>query len=401
MPLQAQNTVAEIQGYYGSLNIAERVLQSVWRNREFDQRRLSTFRGEPVEIIDPGEWNHLEGPDFRNARLRIGGTPVDGDVEIHLYAKDWVRHHHSRDPNYDRVVLHVTLFNSPDIRSEPRHRIVLLPFLEEDLESILARYMLENSFDPEGTREKWIKEFLGKNDPLEQHRLLVDKARIRWQQKLRYARQRLAREEWRQACHQYMLEGLGYRRNRIPMYELSLEYPLKRRENLWQAEDLFQKKREQWKLRGCRPSNHPMKRLQSYQRIVERDSNWPEVLLFNALICFGSVGCKTIHMDRSQMKKLRSALKLREFLKSIREEVFANEIGETRIHTLVCDVFLPLIAVNTSMDLFPFWYLWQAGDYPDQLKRIILESRLKKIKGSVQCNGWLQGLLQLGFESTA
>lgn len=399
MLLQAQNSVAEIQGYYGSLNIAERVLQSIWKNREFDENRLFTFRGESLEIIDPGEWNHLEGPDFKNARFRIGGGPVSGDVEIHLYAKDWLRHQHSRDPNYDRVVLHVTLFDSPDIRSEPLHRIVLLPYLEEDLESLLTRYMLKNSSDPDGIREKWIVDFLGMDDPVEQHRLLVDKARIRWELKLRYARQRLAGVGWRQSCHQFILEGLGYRRNRIPMHELSLEHPLERKENLWNPEVLFQKKREKWKLRGCRPGNHPLKRLQSYSRIVERDSTWPEVLLFFALIYFGSATSKSIDLDLSQMKKTRVALKLGDFLKEIQKEIIGNEIGGTRIHTLVCDAFLPLIAANTAMNLFPFWYLWQAGDYPDQLKLIICESRLRESKGSVQCNGWLQGLLQLGFES--
>ena len=399
MSLQSQSTVAEIQGYYGSLNIAERVLQAIWKNRDFNHKHLFTFRGEALEILDPGDWNHQEGPDFRGARLKIGNKAITGDVEVHLYAKDWVQHRHTEDQNFDHVVLHVTLFDSPRIRSEPPHRLVLLPYLKEDIESLLTRYMLKNTFDPDGLNERWIVEFLGMNDPHEQHRLLLEKSRHRWEQKLRYARERLKTGGWKQTCHQSMMEVLGYRRNRVPMHELSLEYPLEPKSSGWDPETVFKEKKGRWKLSGSRPGNHPLKRLRSYRRMLDHDPNWPEALLLSALSFLGSVEFDGLEIELSQMKKLRVMLRLGDFLETLQQKIFVNEIGGTRIHTMVCDAFLPLLSVNAALDLFPFWFLWQAGDYPDQLKHIILESRLRGIRGSVQCNGWLQGLLQFGFES--
>ena len=399
MSLQAQNTVAEIQGYYGSLNIAERVLQAIWKNRDFNCKNLLTFRGESLEIIDPGEWNHQEGPDFRNASLKIEGKTVQGDVEVHLYAKDWVQHRHSSDPNFSCVVLHVTLFDSPKVRMEPPHRIVLLPYLKEDIESLLTRYMLKNTFDPDGMRERWIVEFLSIEEPAVQHQLLLEKSRHRWEQKLRYARERLKNSDWKQTCHQSMLEVLGYRRNRIPMHELSLEYPLKSKSNAWEPQTLFRTKQGQWKLSGCRPGNHPLRRLQSYRQVIDHDSEWPESLLLYALNFFGSIEFDNLALDLPKMKRFRMMLRLGDFLENVQQRSFAGVIGGTRIHTLICDALLPLLAEKTALDLFPFWFLWQAGDYPDQLKHIIVESQLCEVRGSVQCNGWLQGLLQYGFES--
>lgn len=68
---------------------------------------LSTTDGEPVEVIDPGLHNNNAGPDFFNAKVRIGGTLWVGNVEIHDKASDWFLHGHQKDIHYDNVVLHV------------------------------------------------------------------------------------------------------------------------------------------------------------------------------------------------------------------------------------------------------------------------------------------------------
>jgi hypothetical protein len=57
--------------------------------------------------LHPGDQNTDSGPDFFNARLRIGSTTWAGNVEIHVRASDWYKHGHHADPAYDHAILHV------------------------------------------------------------------------------------------------------------------------------------------------------------------------------------------------------------------------------------------------------------------------------------------------------
>lgn len=85
----------------------EALLHYVWKHRIFPLEPLRTTSGEAVEVIDPGLHNHNAGPDFFNAKVRIGGTLWVGNVEVHLRSSDWLRHGHTGDAAYNNVVLHV------------------------------------------------------------------------------------------------------------------------------------------------------------------------------------------------------------------------------------------------------------------------------------------------------
>ncbi len=85
----------------------ERLMQYVWQHRLWPCVRLRTTDGEPVDVLDPGLLNNDAGPDFFNAKIRIGGRTWAGNVEIHQRASDWFRHGHHNDPAYDSVILHV------------------------------------------------------------------------------------------------------------------------------------------------------------------------------------------------------------------------------------------------------------------------------------------------------
>ena len=79
----------------------------IWEHRLWPAGELRTTDGVPVSVIDPGRHNGDSGPDFFNAKIRIGGKMWVGNVEIHVRASDWHRHGHDKDPAYDSVVLHV------------------------------------------------------------------------------------------------------------------------------------------------------------------------------------------------------------------------------------------------------------------------------------------------------
>lgn len=86
----------------------EYLLHYVWQHRLYAAAPLCTLQGEAVEVIDPGVHNLLHsGPDFFNAKLRIGSVVWAGNVEIHEHASDWYRHHHETDAAYNNVILHV------------------------------------------------------------------------------------------------------------------------------------------------------------------------------------------------------------------------------------------------------------------------------------------------------
>jgi len=52
----------------------EDFLHYVWKFRLFDRVNLQTNDGEELEILSAGLHNSNSGPDFHNARIRIGDT---------------------------------------------------------------------------------------------------------------------------------------------------------------------------------------------------------------------------------------------------------------------------------------------------------------------------------------
>ena len=137
---------AEIQGPYGPLTIPEQVVQLIWHEGKFMMNQLFTVSGKRLDVQRPGVWNHHEGPDFLNARLRLDDEPVAGDVEVHFHARDWRLHHHDKDSGFNRVVLHVVLFPGTQLVQTQRgsfpETLVLLPHLEMDMEQYLLDFRL-------------------------------------------------------------------------------------------------------------------------------------------------------------------------------------------------------------------------------------------------------------------
>ena len=86
----------------------ESFIHFTWQYQYFAKDSLTTTRGEAVQVLQQGMYNRQDaGPDFRGAKLRIGGMDWYGDVEIHLRSSDWQRHNHQADKVYNSVILHV------------------------------------------------------------------------------------------------------------------------------------------------------------------------------------------------------------------------------------------------------------------------------------------------------
>lgn len=95
----------------------EQLLHYIWKHKIFPLRRLETTDGLSVEVIDPGLHNGDAGPDFFNAKVRIGGTMWVGNIEIHDRSSDWYTHGHHRDSRYDNVILHIAATIDSEVRT--------------------------------------------------------------------------------------------------------------------------------------------------------------------------------------------------------------------------------------------------------------------------------------------
>jgi Protein of unknown function (DUF2851) len=385
--------VAEIQGLYGPFTFTERLLQKIWLRGEFDATQARIEDGRSVRIFSPGRWNLLGGPDFRQARLQLGGQEITGDVELHLHAGDWAAHAHAADDAYDRVVLHVVLF--PPAAYEQARRtdgspiptLVLLPLLLHDLEE----YAAEEAVETLARRTDWrAAEELSRLPVAEVTTLLRAQAEERWRQKVRFARRRVERLGWMEACHHTVLEILGYRFNRTPMLKTAARAPLAE----WVAGrtdvgQLFAAEAGSWSMQGVRPANHPYLRLGQYAAWCRAQPDWPDQLV--------GLAASLPNLARENPNQPTAVVRRNARLSALRarlaREIATEAVGGTRFDNLVCDGFLPLLAAKEQGILYPLWFHWLAGDLPPSLGAILRSLAICDGRAQPVCHGVAQGLL--------
>ncbi|MGL2963186.1 DUF2851 family protein [Flavobacterium sp. RSB2_4_14] len=128
----------------------EDFLHYVWQYKKFTFSNLTTVSGEPLTIINCGQYLQLAGPDFFNAQLVIGTQKWAGNVEIHVKSSDWYLHHHEKDSAYDSVILHVVWeHDTPIFRKDNSE----LPVLE--LKHFVSNEVL-HSYQELTSQKSWI-----------------------------------------------------------------------------------------------------------------------------------------------------------------------------------------------------------------------------------------------------
>ncbi|MBN8695756.1 MAG: DUF2851 family protein [Bacteroidetes bacterium] len=120
--------------------MTEEFLHHVWKFRLFDQTDLKTIQGESVSIEKVGTHNFDSGPDFFNAKIKIADTLWAGNVEIHTYASDWLKHDHQSDKAYQNVVLHVVFQSDKEIKRFSGEVIPVLELKNRIPVSLLNKY---------------------------------------------------------------------------------------------------------------------------------------------------------------------------------------------------------------------------------------------------------------------
>ncbi len=387
--------VEEVPGLYGSLKIEEKTIQKIWDEQSFNSVDLTTECGTKLEIYSSGIWNQAEeGPDFKKAHISLNGEKIKGDIEIHFQAQDWCSHTHHRNSNYERVILHVTLFptNKKSVQCKTNKgkiipQLVLLPLLAQSMEELLEAHVIESlagydSILPSGFQSPDIL-----NEIREKNHLL---AQQRWKQKKKFARKRLSTvRDPKQALNECFLEVLGYKRNRSQMAKIAQLFPM----NEWIRNRVEPKQAfdsiHDWKLRGLRPANHPYLRLEQYQELCQKNPQWCDSLL----------GMK-IHNSKNADGTNRKKLELSKLNREWKQNILAGVWGGTRVHSLWVDACLPLLAEIHQQDYFATWFHWYAGDFPRSLNKVAREAKIaghcKQIPFS---NGSLQGILGYCIEN--
>lgn len=393
---QAGSRVTEFQGIYGPVTISERVVQWIWSRNEWKNSPVRLWSGETCRVCFPGEWNSLDGPDFRNARIEVAGRMLNGGVEIHFYAEDWERHGHHRNPSFDETVLHVCVF--PPSRGGFITRtcsgrelplLILGPLIGQDLESALDH--LPGALPP-GWLDMW-GDWLVCNDEDTIRSSLRELARARFDQKVNFLRWLLQNQPVGQVMHEWLLGQLGIPRNRAAMVALAqCHSPEEVASAGFVVSDAVSKLGSAaWRRSGIRPQNLPERRLGQYRRMLINRFQWFDHWMEYPLASWQT----SLAADRV------SGFRRHNGLPDLRKWIQAHLFGDTwhagRLDSIVVDVLLPARqALCPGEALHDHWFHWWSGNWPDNYAAALRKAPLGN-PGNL--NGWYQGLLGWILES--
>ncbi|WKZ73473.1 MAG: DUF2851 family protein [Ignavibacteriaceae bacterium] len=133
--------------------LPEKLIYEIWKNQAF-KSDISTRDGEKIIVHDRGvEAIELGGPDFKNARVQIGSFTYVGDIEIDNFHSDWKNHGHSKNPKFNKVILHVILDDT-----DPRNFVItkdgrkvpsisVVDFIDESLSASLREQVAAHRLD--------------------------------------------------------------------------------------------------------------------------------------------------------------------------------------------------------------------------------------------------------------
>jgi hypothetical protein len=202
---------------------------------------MFTVDNQEVKIISPGIQNHDSGPDFFNARIKIGDTEWAGNVEMHSMASDWNKHNHQIDNAYDSVILHVVHDADTVILNSQSETIPTLEIRGLYSESLFFEYRkLISSRDwvPCSGNIKEVSDLIIFSWL---DRVLIE----RLERKTKFIEDILAdtKNNWDEVFYISLCRSFGFNTNSQPFEQLARSLPLfilnKHKDNLFQIEALL------------------------------------------------------------------------------------------------------------------------------------------------------------------
>lgn len=221
--------------------VNESFLHYLWQCQYFDKKELKTTAQEAISILKPGLLNTDAGPDFSQAKIKIGEIDWAGSVEIHIQSSGWVQHGHQHDRAYENVVLHVVWEDDKPVYRTDNTRmptIVLKGRVDEKLIREYKKLIASASVIPCQSSFKEIDNLIKIS--------MVDKALMkRLETKASHVQLLVAQNngDWEEATYQLLAANFGFKVNKEPFLQLAKSLPYKivqkHRHNLVQLEALL------------------------------------------------------------------------------------------------------------------------------------------------------------------
>lgn len=129
----------------------EDFLHYCWKFKYFTNYPLKTTTGESIEILATGFHNHNAGPDFSQAKIKIGKTIWAGNVEIHTTSSQWYAHKHQSDKAYQNVILHVVFEHDKEVKLPSGQNIPVLQLkdhLNSEVELQYKKFLQSKTWVP-------------------------------------------------------------------------------------------------------------------------------------------------------------------------------------------------------------------------------------------------------------
>lgn len=217
----------------------EQLFQFIWQYSLYTSVNLFSAEGEKIIVQYSGQYNNDSGPDFSEAKIKIGDTLWVGNVELHLKTSDWFKHGHQKNKAYDNIILHVVLEH--DLPFDSQQKIPILELKNHIPKHIVLNYeALQYTVRPipcaaylnqvnELTKSSWLA------------RLLVE----RWEMKFAEWNELLRQNahDWRLLLYWRLAANFGFKTNATPFLALAQSIPVnilgRHHQNLFQIEALL------------------------------------------------------------------------------------------------------------------------------------------------------------------
>lgn len=350
--------------------MTESFLHYVWHLQYFRKDELKTYSGEAVQVFHPGSRNSDAGPDFSNARIKIGELEWRGSVEIHIKASGWIDHKHSSDEAYEKVILHVVWENDKQIKHSDGSVMPTIELKDRIDFALWERYKnLYTSPDVIPCASHW------QSVPeLSKLSMLDNALMLRLQAKAHGVAELLSKNnnDWEQTCYQLLCRNFGFKVNAEPMLRLGQvvsyntllkhfnkpiqveallfgaggfledvvedDYPsiLKREYDVQRKKyslDGRQMNLAQWKFLRLRPANFPTIRIAQLAALLTKQKN-----LFSKILEIDSYKevCELLKVDQSAYW-----FDHYQFGKASKAKVLA--LGEASIQNIIINTIVPLL----------------------------------------------------------